>query len=118
MFLTVLADTSGSDSGALVGMVIFFLCMGAYFAPAIVARDKRNFGSVLALNFFLGWTIVGWVVALSWALMKDSPAGVIQQTAAPHPMPSAFCSACGKYSQGGSKFCQNCGQPLVVTQGS
>lgn len=47
-----------------------------YFLPAIVAfaRSKRDAVSILVLNFFLGWTAVGWVIALVWALKQDVPA--------------------------------------------
>lgn len=40
-----------------------------YFLPALVAfaRHVRNTGSVLVVNLFLGWTIVGWIVALAMA---------------------------------------------------
>jgi hypothetical protein len=46
-----------------------------YFLPAIVAfaRSKRDAVSILVLNFFLGWTAVGWVIALVWALKQDVP---------------------------------------------
>lgn len=45
----------------------------AYFVPSIVAyvRSNRNSGAILALNIFLGWTVIGWVVALVWALKTD-----------------------------------------------
>lgn len=47
-----------------------------YFLPAILAfaRNKRDAGAILALNFFLGWTAIGWVIALVWALKQDVPA--------------------------------------------
>jgi hypothetical protein len=46
-----------------------------YFLPAIIAfaRSKRDAGSILVLNFFLGWTAIGWVIALAWALKQDAP---------------------------------------------
>jgi len=49
-----------------------------YFIPAIVAfaRNKRDAVSILVLNFFLGWTAIGWVIALVWALKTDVPAVV------------------------------------------
>lgn len=33
--------------------------------------NKRNADAIVALNFFLGWTFIGWVIALVWALIKD-----------------------------------------------
>lgn len=46
-----------------------------YFLPAIIAfaKSKRDAGAILVLNFFLGWTLIGWVVALVWALKQDVP---------------------------------------------
>ena len=46
-----------------------------YFLPSIIAlaRSKRNTLSIFLLNFFLGWTLVGWVVALVWAAKVDDP---------------------------------------------
>lgn len=50
-------------------LILFFLCV--YFLPTIVAqfRGHRSVGAVCALNLFLGWTGLGWVVALVWALI-------------------------------------------------
>jgi hypothetical protein len=44
-----------------------------YFLPAIggYSRRKRNAGAILALNFFAGWTIIGWIIALVWAMTHD-----------------------------------------------
>lgn len=44
-----------------------------YFLPAIIAitRKKSNTGAILVLNFFLGWTLIGWVVSLVWALSSE-----------------------------------------------
>jgi hypothetical protein len=46
-----------------------------YFLPAIIAfaRSKRDAGAILVLNFFLGWTAIGWVIALVWALKQEVP---------------------------------------------
>jgi hypothetical protein len=54
----------GSSAG---GLALFVL--GLYFIPSIVGgvRKVPNIGSVVVLNFFLGWTVVGWVVALAMA---------------------------------------------------
>lgn len=49
-------------------LLIFFLFL--YFFPTIVAakRQHRSAGAVFVLNLFLGWTFLGWVAALVWAL--------------------------------------------------
>jgi len=47
-----------------------------YFLPSFVAlaRQKGDLWSIVLLNFFLGWTAIGWVVALVWAVKVDTPA--------------------------------------------
>jgi hypothetical protein len=61
-------------------MVIFFLPIFGlgflfYFLPTIVAfaRSKRDLLAIFLLNFFLGWSVVGWVIALVWAVKTDPP---------------------------------------------
>ena len=56
-------------------LVIF---LAAYFAPFIVAMARRlkHWGSVLVIDLFLGWTGVGWVVALAMACRtRERPPG-------------------------------------------
>jgi hypothetical protein len=44
-----------------------------YFLPSIIAlaRSKRDIAAIFVLNFLLGWTAIGWVIALVWALKQD-----------------------------------------------
>ncbi|HLZ70089.1 MAG TPA: superinfection immunity protein [Dehalococcoidia bacterium] len=46
---------------------------GIYLLPAELAyaRRHRNRGALLMLNLLGGWTIVGWAIALIWALYRD-----------------------------------------------
>lgn len=46
-----------------------------YFLPSIIAfaRSKRDSASIFVLNLLLGWTAIGWVIALVWALKHDIP---------------------------------------------
>jgi hypothetical protein len=49
-------------------LYIFFLI--PYFLPSFVAaaRGHRNGGAVFLLNLCLGWTVLGWIAALVWAI--------------------------------------------------
>jgi hypothetical protein len=42
-----------------------------YFLPAFVGRNKKNANAIFVVNLFLGWTLIGWVVALAWAASSD-----------------------------------------------
>ena len=56
-------------------IVLFIVILVFYFLPSIIASasDRPNAGAIIALNLFLGWTFLGWVIALVWAL--TTPAG-------------------------------------------
>jgi len=44
--------------------------LSVYMLPTGIAmlRNKHNKMSIFALNLFLGWTFIGWVVALVWGI--------------------------------------------------
>ena len=68
----------------LLSMFFFFPFFGfgglfvMYFLPSIIAfaRNKRDTTAILLLNLFLGWSVIGWVIALVWAAKSDVPAVV------------------------------------------
>ena len=45
-----------------------------HFLPTIIAaiRHSRNVGGIFLLNLCLGWTVIGWVIALVWAFRSYS----------------------------------------------
>ncbi len=52
-------------------MAILFIVL-IYFLPFIVAIARKHLDStaIFVLNLFLGWTFIGWVIALIWAVKK------------------------------------------------
>jgi hypothetical protein len=56
-----------------LGMIFLVFCIIPYFLPTIIAfaRKKDNAGGIFALNFFLGWTFIGWIASLIWALSSN-----------------------------------------------
>ena len=57
----------------ITGLTLILLSLVFYFLPTLVGRKRRNGLAIFILNLFLGWTLVGWVVALAWAAMPDPP---------------------------------------------
>lgn len=55
------------DSGAGAILALFILIL--YFLPSIIAHSRKAAirGTATVINFFLGWTLIGWVVALALA---------------------------------------------------
>ena len=62
-----------------------------YLLPSIVAelRKAPNKGSIIVINVLLGWTNIGWVVALAMATRDVPPAPQPGQFAQP-PQPGQF----------------------------
>ncbi len=56
-----------SEYLALFSLCLVFLVF--YFLPGIIAgaRHHHNAAAILVFNVFLGWTFLGWVLALVWA---------------------------------------------------
>jgi len=61
-----MAPTSETLFNALVTIAIV-VCL--YFLPYFVAKNRKhvNTTAIGVLNLLLGWTIIGWVIALVWA---------------------------------------------------
>jgi hypothetical protein len=53
-----------------MGSFLLWLFLAAlYFLPTITAyrRGHRNGNPIFVVNFFFGWTIIGWAVAYAWS---------------------------------------------------
>jgi hypothetical protein len=55
--------------GGAIHSTAVLVVLALYFLPSIiaVARKVTHKGSVIVINVFLGWTFIGWVVALAMA---------------------------------------------------
>ena len=56
---------------AEIGLIIIAI-FGLYLLPALISfiRRNKNWLAILFLNLLLGWTGIGWVVALVWSVMR------------------------------------------------
>jgi len=110
-------------------LLLIAVSLFIYFIPYIVATQnkKQNAGAIGALNFFLGWTLVGWVVALVWAMSKDAnvpqPAPPVMATYPAPPLATPAqekCPDCAEMVLVDAKKCRFCGHdfsnaiPLVT----
>ncbi|RSK50392.1 superinfection immunity protein [Hymenobacter rigui] len=61
------------DAGYLIGRFLGAVLVGAiYFLPTILARKKRKSTQIFLLNLLAGWTGLGWIGALIWAVSSDT----------------------------------------------
>lgn len=67
------------DSTAVVSMMntstsslIFIILAVMYFLPSLCALSQKhkNKSAIFLLNFFTGWTFIGWVISIVWAYKK------------------------------------------------
>lgn len=61
----------------ILGLTILF-GLGFYFLPTIVAqiRNAKRPATIFSVNLVFGWTVVGWIAAVIWALRQQpSPEG-------------------------------------------
>jgi hypothetical protein len=85
VIVQLLADSASDDgSGGVAAVflvIVWIISFIAYWIPTAVAffRGVPNKASVLVINLFLGWTIIGWVVALAMAVRSH------QQYPPPYP---------------------------------
>lgn len=84
-----------------VGVVVAFLVASAlYAAPSVIAtlKGRRRWLLVIALNILLGWSIVGWLLALAlalditprrpaWTLRARKPRSKLALATGPTPRP-------------------------------
>jgi hypothetical protein len=59
----------GIGGQALFGWAIILMGICLYFLPATTAVNRRNPNAlaIFVMNLLLGWTLIGWVMALVWA---------------------------------------------------
>lgn len=83
------APDGGDGGGAAAVVLLLVAALGAalYFIPTIVAviRHVPNVGSVAVVNIFLGWTFIGYVVALAMAF-RSAPAAAVTNVHVQQPM--------------------------------
>jgi hypothetical protein len=100
------------------GFPFFLAGVALYFLPTIIgaSRHKANLIGIFLVNFFLGWSVIGWVIALVWAVSTervDQMAYAPGMPPGPAPQPHGhYCQSCGTAGAPGAQFCARCGQRI------
>jgi hypothetical protein len=91
----------------MVGYTIgWIITVAIYFIPALIGKAKANARAILVLNLFLGWTLVGWVVAFVWAVTREREGEASPET-------HLRCPDCAELVRKEARVCKHCGAKLT-----
>lgn len=65
--------SAGKPGLLLIAYPMYWIGAYVYTLPARLAfkDEKNNRVAILSFDLLLGWTFIGWVIALTWALAKE-----------------------------------------------
>ena len=88
----------------LIVLLAAIVILSIYMIPSIVAVKRKHYDktAIIVLNIFLGWSLVGWIVALVWACTN-------LQYKITQEVKKMFCVNCGKELTEGANNCPHCG---------
>lgn len=95
--------------------IVLIILTVLYFLPAGIAgtRQHRSAGAITLLNLFLGWTVLGWLVALIWAFTGDVHRPAPPGSETPTPETHVKCPDCAELVRAEARICKHCGCKLV-----
>jgi hypothetical protein len=109
--------------GELVAGLVFVFVPALYLLPTYEAwkREHDNWTSVAMVNILLGWSLIGWVVAMVWAVRKPATVMVIPSNST-HPISESqqpqpkrdtkVCPFCAEEVMAAAIKCKHCGSDL------
>ncbi|TAA18735.1 superinfection immunity protein [Pseudoxanthomonas winnipegensis] len=106
--------------GQLVAASFFITAPLLYLLPTIEAalRKHRNLAGVALLDILLGWTVLGWIGAMIWALVNPAGAPTDAPPAEARPPAPAretkTCPFCAEEVLAAAVKCKHCGSALAI----
>ena len=67
IFPLITLRVEGANESALIPYFLFLELI--HSVPSMIARKRRHhqMHSITLLNFFTGWTVIGWIISLIWS---------------------------------------------------
>lgn len=135
LFLAVFGFAMGQTApsglnplGKFIALSTFATIPALYLLPTFEAwlKNHPNLTSIALVNVFLGWSLIGWIVALVWALKQpekviavpDKGYAAAPASVAPSVMadirPTKDCPFCGEVILEKAVKCKHCGSDLTI----
>ena len=115
------ASTADTVSAFFAVLLVLVVSIGLYLLPTIqaISRGQPNTTAIIIIvNVALGWTLVGWVVAMVWAVKEPEPVIIASRPttlAGEPPRPMKTCPACAEDVLAAALLCKHCNTVFVVT---
>lgn len=89
----------------MVGIIGFLL----YWIPTLIAvsNNHKDVVGVFVLNFFVGWTFIGWLISLVWSVKNSNDENQYTQES------FLVCPKCSISNSISSQFCNRCGNKFT-----
>jgi len=73
-FIIFIKTEDAGVFSALYGLLIIIFCVLLYILPELIAQRRNHLqrNAIWLLDILLGWTVLGWIIALIWSASATS----------------------------------------------
>lgn len=79
-----------------LGFMLLILAGIFYFIPTAISkqRDTEHDGMIFFINLVFGWTVLGWIAALIWAIVEKPKVHECPSCKSPVAVAAEICPQC------------------------